>query len=72
LVSKEHVPDSVYDQVRQRFSAEELVNLTLAVAAINSWNRLCISFHSVPGEYQPTKRSVDEPDREVASSGMRR
>jgi AhpD family alkylhydroperoxidase len=72
LVSQDHVPDSVYDEVRQRFNGEELVNLTLAVAAINSWNRLCISFHAVPGEYQPSKRRVDEPDREVASSGVRR
>ena len=51
------MPDNVYDEVRQRFTEEELVNLTLAVAAINSWNRLCISFRAVPGEYQPTKRS---------------
>jgi AhpD family alkylhydroperoxidase len=53
LVSQDHVPDSVYEEVRQRFSEEELVNLTLAVATINSWNRLCISFRVVPGTYQP-------------------
>jgi AhpD family alkylhydroperoxidase len=53
-VSKTHVPDSVYDEVRQRFTDEELVNLTLAVASINSWNRLAISFRAVPGEYQPS------------------
>ena len=53
LVSQDHVPDSVYEEVRQRFSEEELVNLTLAVATINTWNRLCISFRVVPGTYQP-------------------
>src|SRR5439155_17641640 len=53
LVSQDHVPDSVYEEVRQRFSEEELVNLTLAVATINTWNRLSISFRVVPGTYQP-------------------
>jgi AhpD family alkylhydroperoxidase len=56
LVSQGHVPDSVYDEVRQRFSQEELVNLTLAIATINAWNRLAISFRTVPGEYQPAVR----------------
>jgi AhpD family alkylhydroperoxidase len=53
LVSQTHVPDSVYEEVRQRFSEEELANLTLAIASINSWNRLMVSFRAVPGSYQP-------------------
>jgi AhpD family alkylhydroperoxidase len=53
LVSEDHVPDEVYDEVRKRFSEEELVNLTVAIVAINGWNRLCIGFRVVPGEYQP-------------------
>ncbi|MBO0722890.1 MAG: carboxymuconolactone decarboxylase family protein, partial [Blastocatellia bacterium] len=53
LVSKDNVPDEVYEEVRKRFSEEELVNLTLAIVAINGWNRLCISFRVLPGEYQP-------------------
>jgi alkylhydroperoxidase family enzyme len=56
-VGEGHVPDSVYDQARQRFSEEELVNLTLAVVVINGWNRLAISFRAVPGEYQPAAGS---------------
>lgn len=68
LVSQDHVPDSVYDEVRQRFTDEELVNLTLAVATINAWNRLCISFRVVPGEYQPSAHEkAEERDRVVAS-----
>lgn len=35
------------------FSKRELVDLTLAVIAINSWNRLAISFHTPPGSYLP-------------------
>jgi alkylhydroperoxidase family enzyme len=47
LVSKTHVPDTVYDQARQHFSETELVNLTLCVATINAWNRIAISFRAV-------------------------
>lgn len=52
-ITEGHVPDDVYQQARQRFSDEELVNLTLAVVAINGWNRLAIAFRAVPGTYQP-------------------
>jgi AhpD family alkylhydroperoxidase len=51
-VTEKHVPDEIYEQVRQQFSEEELVNLTLAVVAINGWNRLSIAFRVVPGSYQ--------------------
>jgi AhpD family alkylhydroperoxidase len=52
-VSENHVPDEVYESVRQHFSEKELVDLTMAIAAINAWNRIAISFRSVPGTYQP-------------------
>lgn len=55
-ITEGHVPDSVYDDAKQAFSEEELVNLTLAIVTINGWNRLAITFRSVPGEYQPGKR----------------
>lgn len=53
LIADNRVPDELYEEVRQHFSEQELVNLTLAVVTINGWNRFCISFRSVPGEYQP-------------------
>jgi AhpD family alkylhydroperoxidase len=53
LVADGEVPDEVYARVREQFSEEEVVNLTLAVAAINSWNRLCISLRIPAGTYQP-------------------
>ena len=56
LVTEGHVPEDVYQQVRQQFSEEELVNLTLAIVAINGWNRLSISFRTLPGSYQPAHR----------------
>ena len=51
-VGKDHVPDAVYEHARTQFSEKELVDLTLAVIAINNWNRLAISFRAVPGSYQ--------------------
>jgi len=53
LVAETRVPDDVYQQVRQQFSEEELVELTFAVIVINSWNRLNVSFRPVVGDYQP-------------------
>src|SRR5690242_19324100 len=47
LVGETHVPDDVYDLARRHFSPEELVNLTMAVIAINGWNRLAIAFRTV-------------------------
>jgi AhpD family alkylhydroperoxidase len=52
LVAEGHVPDEVYERVKQQFTEEELANLTLVVATINVWNRLCIAFRVVPGAYQ--------------------
>jgi AhpD family alkylhydroperoxidase len=53
LIGEDHVPDEVYERVRQKFTEEELVNLTLAVVTINGWNRLAIAFRALPGTYQP-------------------
>src|SRR5215470_8936554 len=54
-VANGHVSDEVYQKVRQHFSEKELVDLTLAIIAINGWNRLAISFRSVPGTYEPAR-----------------
>ena len=53
LLNEGHVPDEVYEEVRKQFSEEELIDLTLAVASINSWNRLNIAFRTTAGGYQP-------------------
>ena len=55
LVSESHVPDAVYEEARQQFGEKELTDLTLAVIAINGWNRLAISFRTEPGTYQPRR-----------------
>ena len=53
LITEGHVPDDIYELTKRSFSDEELVNLTLAVITINGWNRIAISFRSIPGSYQP-------------------
>ncbi len=58
LITEGHVPDEVYEQARAQFSEEELVNLTVAVVAINGWNHLSIAFRSVAGAYQPQQRQA--------------
>ncbi len=52
LVADQRAPDEVYEIVRQEFSELEFVNLTLAIVAINGWNRLNIAFATVPGNYR--------------------
>lgn len=48
LVTSGHVPDEVFAQAREQFSDTELTNLTLAIVAINGWNRFNIAFRNMP------------------------
>ena len=54
-VQQGHVPDEVYESVRKVFSEKEIADLTLAIVAINGWNRLSIAARTTPGTYQPAK-----------------
>jgi AhpD family alkylhydroperoxidase len=50
------VSEELYDELRRHFSDKEAVDLTLAIIAINGWNRLAAPFRSpVPGSYQPRR-----------------
>ena len=53
LVSRDQVPDGVYEQARREFEDQQLVDLTMAVISINGWNRLAVSFRALAGTYQP-------------------
>lgn len=53
LISENDVPDLLYNTVHKHFNEKEMVALTMAVIVINGWNRLAISFHTVPGSYEP-------------------
>lgn len=56
LVTEGHVPDDVFEEAHRHFNDDELANLTLAIVAINGWNRLNIAFRTVPGNYQPARK----------------
>jgi AhpD family alkylhydroperoxidase len=56
LISETHAPDDGWSELRAHFSEQEIADLTLAVVAINGWNRLAIGFRVEVGTYQPAKR----------------
>ncbi len=58
LISENDVPDSLYEATLKHFSEKEMVTLTMAIIAINGWNRLAISFRTLPGSYK--LKSLDE------------
>lgn len=45
------VSDEIYAEARKHFDEKGLVDLTLAVIAINGWNRMAIAFHAKAGDY---------------------
>src|SRR4029453_7693493 len=53
LVADGQVPDTVYEEARKTFNEDELLALTMAVIAVNAWNRLNTVLRVVPGAYQP-------------------
>jgi AhpD family alkylhydroperoxidase len=62
LISRTHAPDAIYEEARRHFTEEELVKLTVAIGAINSWNRIAIGFRSV----HPVKAAGSEPATKAA------
>lgn len=53
LVSSHHITDEFYKKVSQHFTEKEMLALTIAIVAINGWNRLAIGFGTEAGSYQP-------------------
>jgi AhpD family alkylhydroperoxidase len=53
LIAEKGAPDEAFEEVRAQFDDEELVNLTLAIVAINAWNRFAIGFRAEVGKYEP-------------------
>lgn len=47
------VPEALYRATREQFSEKEIVDLTIAIIAINGWNRLAGVFRSEAGHYRP-------------------
>ena len=59
LITDGHVRDEVYEQACAQFSERELVNLTMALVAINGANRLNIAFRTVPGSHRAVRRAAE-------------
>lgn len=55
LISEKEISDSLYNNVKEHFGDQETIALTMAIVAINGWNRLAIGFRNVVGDYQPNK-----------------
>ncbi|MDX3914764.1 MULTISPECIES: carboxymuconolactone decarboxylase family protein [Olivibacter] len=51
-ITKTEVTDEVYRTAKEAFSDEELVDLTLGITTINTWNRFNLAFANTPGSYQ--------------------
>ena len=51
-LENQEVPDAVYDAASQKFGEAELAQLTLAIVAINGWNRFNVAFHTPAGNYK--------------------
>ena len=50
-LSEHGVPDEIYDRVRAQLNEKQITELTFAIGMINMWNRLNISFQTVPGSF---------------------
>lgn len=48
LIAATHVPDAAYAAARDVFSEQDLAALTVAISAINVWNRFAVSFRYPP------------------------
>jgi len=66
-VAETRVPDALYQEVRQHFTEKELADLTLAIATINSWNRLNVAARTEAGRYKvPLEKSQKDKLQKTA------
>jgi AhpD family alkylhydroperoxidase len=59
-ISELQIDDMLYAELQRHFSEKEIADLTLAVVAINGWNRLAVPFQTPAGSYQPRPRTGQE------------
>ena len=52
LIHQQKIDDTLYQATREHFNEKQLVDLTLVVTGINSWNRFALSFKPEVGSYQ--------------------
>jgi AhpD family alkylhydroperoxidase len=47
------VSDEVFNELSKHFNKAQIADITMAIIAINSWNRLNVAFRTIPGGYKP-------------------
>jgi AhpD family alkylhydroperoxidase len=47
------VTDEVFNELSKHFDKAQIADITMAILAINSWNRLNVAFRTIPGGYKP-------------------
>ena len=52
LISEVEISNELYEKVSVYFTESEIIALSMTIVAINGWNRLAISFGTVPGSYE--------------------
>lgn len=57
---EEEDSDHIHDELSKYFSKQEIVNLTLAIVQINTWNRVTRSFGTEPGKYKVREAVANE------------
>lgn len=62
-ITEGHVPDEIYAGAKKQFSEEEMIDLTLAVITINSYNRINIAFRVTAGAYQPSSQTTKQNEK---------
>ena len=61
LITQGHASDEVFENVQAYFTEKEIVDLTLAIATINAWNRMAIGARATAGNYKPRAHPVVIP-----------
>lgn len=60
LLTDRHVPDAVYERCKAQLGERDLVNLTIAVGVINTWNRMGVAFQTPPSYKVPASAKASQ------------
>jgi AhpD family alkylhydroperoxidase len=52
-IPQTEVSDEVFNELSKHFNKAQIADITMAIVAINSWNRLNVAFRTIPGGYKP-------------------
>jgi AhpD family alkylhydroperoxidase len=57
-INEGHVSDEIFEEARNQFSEQEIIDLTMAVITINCYNRMNIAFRTTAGTYVPGQFAI--------------